>query len=754
MKMSWYYRMLLSYTPIFFVVISVLIFSFFAVLNDSARKQIVRTNEAIATKVSQVIDANLKSTERIVIKEIYMNAALKQFFAETDDKALYDYFRISQKMDELSSSLPFSNTIYVYNAISGKVLSRSALSPVEQFGDRGFLLNAYSSDTNAQVWTEPRPFREFSHESGDERVVTMVKFYPDTGKKQGAIVVNIKVQAIVGFVKDLTRIDAGRISLLTVNSEPFDLSGSAAALHDGEAKQDPASRYIISDYTGWKYGSGGGETDKRLSLAALLNESWMLVGIAAIATGLIWFTYITHRNYKPIQAIAGRIHNYTKRKSGELVKTAAFNNELTYIEAAIDGLLERAGQYEQLHKDDLLLRRKQLLLDWLEGHKAMSAAQWEQEMIGLQMPSQFQRLMVAVIEIDRFANFTGTYNSRDQYLLKFVLGNVLQETAQNDNLFAWSEWFEPQQMAVVFYLNAGHDANHITGVLKKLQDWVKSNLDFTVSAGIGPEAHYPGDVVQSYSEAKEYVSYKPVFGVGSMIGSGDVHSKAEGRIFPHLQLVRTIAKSFRLGDGGWQFHYTQLFQSLKQGYISQADIETITDYMVYHLHKEITEMPEEVSTLWHNEFEAEFEAVAGSSETLEEWRERINALLTQLDNGIRSLRSAKNNYALIRRVKEYIEMHYTDPDLSLNQISEQFGMNPRYLSKLFKDEFGEKFIDYMLKIRLEEARNLLLTTELPVQHIAERVGYAHVISFHRAFKNMYGFPPGDYRKRAEGSSGI
>ncbi|NOU94794.1 helix-turn-helix domain-containing protein [Paenibacillus sp. LMG 31456] len=749
MKMSWYYRMLLSYTPIFFVVISVLIFSFFAVLNDSAQKQIMNTKKVIATKVSQVIDANMKTAERMTIKEIYTNAALKEYFGESGDKVLYDYFRISQKMDELSSGLPFSNSIYLYNANSGKILSRSGLSPLNQFGDRDFLLSAYSSDSNPLVWTNPRPFKEFSHESSNERVVTMVKFYPDTGEKQGAIVVNIRVQALVGFVKDLTRLDGGPISLHTANMEPFDKNSIQPAITADKSEQ--SSLYITSDYTGWKYGSGE-LTDKRLTLASLFNDFWMLVGIAAIATGLIWFTYITHRNYKPIQAIAGRIHNYTKRKSGELVKSAVFRDELKYIEAAIDGLLERASQFEQLHKDGLLIRRKQMLLDWLEGHKVMNAAQWKNEMTELQMPVDYQTLMVAVIEIDRFTHFTEIYNSRDQYLLKFVLSNALQEMAQNDNMIIWNEWFEPQQMAVVVYLNSDSNTNQALaiGAMKKLQDWILNNLNFTVSIGIGSEVHFPLDVAQSYSEAKEYVSYKPVFGVGTIIGSGEIHSKAEGRIFPHLQLVRTIAKSFRLSDGQWQFHYTQLFQSLKRGRISQSDIETMTNYLMYHLHKEMSEMTEEVSRLWQNEFAVKFEAIANSSETLEEWRERLNTLLLQLENEIRSLRSTKNNYALIRQVKEYIEIQYTDPNLSLNQISERFKMNPRYLSKLFKEEFGEKFMDYMLKVRLEEAQRLLLTTRLPVQDIAERVGYVHVISFHRAFKNMYGLPPGDYRKRAEG----
>ncbi|SFK97607.1 AraC-type DNA-binding protein [Paenibacillus sp. 1_12] len=748
MKMNLYYRMLLSYTPIFFVVISILIFSFFAVLNNSVQKQIVMTNEAITTKVAQAIDANLKSAERTVIKEIVANQTLKDFFSITESKALYDYFRISQKMDELSSILPFANSIYVYNANSGKILSRSGLTNLDQFGDRDFLLTAYNSAVNPNTWSDPRFFNEFVHESiGEDRVVSLIKYYPYIGEKQGAIVVNVRVQALNGFIKDLVRKDAGPIELLTSKLEPFNPNRNH---QDATTVYEEQKRLSTkSDYTGWGYVQA--QSDKRFSLLSLFNDFWIIVGFIAIVLGLVGFTYMTHRNYKPIQAIAGRIQNYSKRKSGELVKLSE-KDELKYIEYAIDGLLERAGQYEQLHKDDLLIRKRQLLFDWLEGHKVWSDKSWKQEMENLQLPAKFHRLTAVIVEIDRFSHFTNTYNNSDQYLLKFVLSNVLQEIAHNDQLFVWNEWFDPQQMAVIFYLNMDQELNQaaVCEVMKKVQAWTVSNLGFTVSVGIGSEIQHPGDITESYTVAKEHVSYKPVFGVGAMIGSWDLQSKAKGRIFPHLQLARTIAKSFRMSDGQWQFHLTQLYQELKKGCFSQTDIETITNYMMYHLHKELLEMADEVNLLLHNEYDSEFEAIANGAETLEEWRERLGALLSVLENKICSLRSVKNNYILVGRVREYIELHYADPNLSLNQISERFGMNPRYLSKLFKEEFGEKFIDYMLRIRLEVAQKLLLNTSLPVQDIAEQVGYVHVISFHRAFKNLFGMPPGDYRKRAEG----
>lgn len=747
MKMSWYHRMLLSYAPLFFVVISVLIFSFFSILNNSAQKQIAMTDDSIATKVMQAVDANLKASEQMTIKEIFTDK-LKDFYTyAADDKTLFDYFVISHKLDDFSSMLPFSSSIYMYNEQSGKILSRNGLSDLEQFGDRDFLLAAYHSKTAPSGWTSPRNYREFIHDSSEEQVVSLVKFFPLDGIKQGAVVVNIRVRALVGFIKDLTRYDAGFIRLLTANLEPFDQSVTLQS--QATTVQELKRERIHSDYTGWLY-MPGGQRDRNLSLMSQFNDLWMIVGLAAILLGVIWFTFITHRHYKPIQSIAVRIKDYTKRKSGELVKHAG-DNELKFIESAIDSLLERTSQYEKLHKDDLLIRKRQVLVDWLEGHKIMNETEWRHETARLQLPSQFHRLAVALMEIDRYSQFIGDYSSRDQYLLKFVVSNVLQEVAQNEGIFVWNEWVEPQQMAVVFYLNDSRepDGHTVYDFMKKLQDWIRENLEFTVSVGIGSETQTLGNIPQCYAEAKEHLSYKPVFGLGSLIGSRDVHEKTEGRIFPHLQSVRIIVKSFRTDDGQWQNHMISLFHALKKGRFSQGDINHITNYLIYHLNKELMEMTGEAQELWATEYKPVLEALVEHSEKLEEWHERLVMLLSELEPRVRAVRCARNNHELICQVKAYIETHYFDPDLSLNQISDHYEMNPRYLSKLFKEEFGEKFIDYLLRIRFEEAQRLLLKTDLPVHNIAERVGYVHVISFHRAFKNALGVPPGDFRKKTE-----
>lgn len=98
----------------------------------------------------------------------------------------------------------------------------------------------------------------------------------------------------------------------------------------------------------------------------------------------------------------------------------------------------------------------------------------------------------------------------------------------------------------------------------------------------------------------------------------------------------------------------------------------------------------------------------------------------------------------IEQVKKYIEDHYNQ-DISLKDISSSIFMNLNYLCTLFKNEVGETINNYMTRVRMEKAMELLRTTDLKIFEIAERVGYSNTNYFSYAFKKYMGAAPNEYR---------
>ena len=85
-------------------------------------------------------------------------------------------------------------------------------------------------------------------------------------------------------------------------------------------------------------------------------------------------------------------------------------------------------------------------------------------------------------------------------------------------------------------------------------------------------------------------------------------------------------------------------------------------------------------------------------------------------------------------------------DISLTILAEQFHLNAQYISQLFKSEIGVRFLTYLTNIRIEKAKQLLLSTALSIAEVAEQSGYGDYRVFTKVFKKTEGVTPSQYRR--------
>jgi len=101
---------------------------------------------------------------------------------------------------------------------------------------------------------------------------------------------------------------------------------------------------------------------------------------------------------------------------------------------------------------------------------------------------------------------------------------------------------------------------------------------------------------------------------------------------------------------------------------------------------------------------------------------------------------------VITRAKEYIREHQTE-DISLGQVAKAVNTSTFYFCKMFKKVTGINFTDYVSRVRIENAKNLLLNPNLRVSEIAYEVGFQSLTHFNRVFKKIIGQSPTDYRAK-------
>jgi two-component system, response regulator YesN len=100
--------------------------------------------------------------------------------------------------------------------------------------------------------------------------------------------------------------------------------------------------------------------------------------------------------------------------------------------------------------------------------------------------------------------------------------------------------------------------------------------------------------------------------------------------------------------------------------------------------------------------------------------------------------------ATVVRIKEFIDKNY-HTDIGQDEIAKRFFINASYLSKLFKQETGENFNEYITKVRVENAKKMISSDNLRISDVAQAVGYSNLEYFYKVFKKSTGMTPKEFQ---------
>lgn len=136
--------------------------------------------------------------------------------------------------------------------------------------------------------------------------------------------------------------------------------------------------------------------------------------------------------------------------------------------------------------------------------------------------------------------------------------------------------------------------------------------------------------------------------------------------------------------------------------------------------------------------------VEHTGELKEVYFQALKQVCQELCDVQEDMKGAQRNM-LIENIKSYLEANFANSDLGLAMVSVQFGVSEGYISSLFKEETQIGFAEYIEKLRMNKAVELL-KSDATVEDIAARVGYNSVQSFRRAFKRVFDTSPKSYRQ--------
>jgi two-component system response regulator YesN len=166
--------------------------------------------------------------------------------------------------------------------------------------------------------------------------------------------------------------------------------------------------------------------------------------------------------------------------------------------------------------------------------------------------------------------------------------------------------------------------------------------------------------------------------------------------------------------------------------------KTIFYYLLKHL--EMSDIDSKEIHALELEFNAEVDAAFHYTGIRNALIQAVKVIADKIKNGQRR----KLNPAFIAR---YIEDHYMG-NLHLDHMAVKMETSPKYFSNYFKKTFGVNFVDYLNKVRLSHAKELLKNTDMPVSEISEKTGYLNSSTFTSTYKKYFGSSPSEFRKIA------
>lgn len=381
------------------------------------------------------------------------------------------------------------------------------------------------------------------------------------------------------------------------------------------------------------------------------------------------------------------------------------------------------------------------------------------------IPLSGESFQVSVVSLDRSVPVSGTDNlkaneelrpvpvslkdSEDQELLLFASLNIAEEIISDHSL---GRVFLHNGQIVVLTISNDKAPNAVTTatmkVMEELRQAIERYLKFTITVGVGIVIQQPTRLSYSYKDAVLALDYRVILGGNRLISIADVEKRLVEKVrFDDLK-EESLVRCLKLGTAAELKEVVDaLFQGLIETPVSVKEYQLYLMEIVTAILKAAKDADADLDDVFGDNM-APF-AELHKFRTLEEAKSWIIAICTRIMGSIAVVRQSvyKN---LVDEAIAYTRSHYSQSDISINKVCNQLHISTGYFSSIFKKETKMTFVAYLLHIRMEEAKELLRTTDLKAFEIAEQVGYTEPNYFSFSFKKHVGVSPKEYRSSIRG----
>lgn len=777
-------------------------------VTGSLENELDQANMSLLRQMNQKIDMTLREIDKLTL-DLVQGEEIYRFVENpdiTDAQKLQLFEAVSDKMRSKTYANQLVHSIYLYSSINGMIVTNSNLSNRTDFFDTQWI-DLFRKQAGFSQWLPTREvvFNPNSASQIHRRIITLVRAYPMNASgdsRKGVLAINVDESRLARLLLDEEQKPGKGLSSVFVINGARDVVLRGIGREDGEAwegegsvkgeqgggsgksdtggqdgmggagretdysalagltdrvlesgedgffrtRLDPsgpksAIYHVTSPYNGWTYigilEKPGTSPGARVLRNVLLGSALIVLLVAAVSVMTLsrWF-------FRPLESFMQRLAFHAQRMPRRTSPAKETGDSLQYLEHLFGEVIRENEQMQVQIRDSRPALKWRLVTELLLGYRTDYAKERANlQMAGVELLDGGYVVMTA--QMDRMEP---ALSPRDTRLYVYGLCNIAEELLNAEGKGAAIELDDARAVILMSFEPGDADAQLLTAlsVAELIREAVGRYFRRTVTIGVGTP--HPGmeEIKQSYMESQEALKYSLVMGRNTVISYEDTRPANNADMLQAYSAADKIAEHVK---------HLRLEAALAQleplfGREALPSAELVRTVCLHLLFASLTALGEAGADLT--------EPISSSGslndrlsqlETAAEMKSFVAVCLREWVETAGRTREPRERHPTVEGMMAFIRAHYGRSDMSLNLLAEEFGLSVSHLSRLFKEQVGTNFMEYLLRVRMEAAAELLKESDRKVGEVAEAVGYHNTYSFIRIFKKHTGMTPGEFRSR-------
>jgi len=488
-----------------------------------------------------------------------------------------------------------------------------------------------------------------------------------------------------------------------------------------------------SEITGWNYVSMvpahifNAQVSAIRGLMLFVLALCLLVGIGT-ATILSW------RNYRPIQAILEVLNPMRSKSAGQ-------SDELAMILETAQETMQENRHLQAYLKENEALVQNNLLRRLLHGR--IPATESADALRTLRLPLDAD-YCVLVVDVELFAEKSG---ETAMGVMSLAAAEVIRRLIP----CSITE-IDDERLGVLAFLERNSEEE---AAALQLARTIQTNLDhdYQIPISIGLSIARGADgIPQAFRQAVQAADYKIVSGRFAITAFSEI-TQADNSYYYPLDWERQLINHVKVGD--FETVTALVDEVYAENFVRRRLPMALIRCIFYDLIGTALKVLQELNIAEEEVFGADAGAEhwLAQTDTAPEMRDKLKQIYGHICQWINGRRESHNTQ-LKKEILAILEHNYADPNLGLGLLASQTKVSSSYLCRFFKDQTGYNFADYLNRLRIERAKELLHDETHTVREVATAIGYLSANTFIRIFKKYEGITPGQFRDGGGRDAGL